>query len=1534
MNGPRRRNVLGRVRPLLLLLLPLCAAGPAGAEGEVRLLTDDAIPRYLSRGQELAKAQQWDKVVDILHRVVIGDPEVFPDVKDDVLRSAVYSEDGRTFYPARELCLRELARLPPDGLRAYRDAHDAEARRLFEAAEATPGIEDRLVAYAKVHDSFLPSSVGDDALEKAGDLNLQLGRFYEALSLYRRLVDLYPKDTDRDVPLVLAKASYCAARIGDAEQLTALLDRLTSEYADATVTVEGKPVPVSGIKELPIFKRGGGPPSRGTDWPMAGGNLARSRAAADLPEDLPRLPFWSFPLAERDTRLAAEGKEWSVFVHDRQPSPDPVIPSDVNVRTYLAPYPTIFPIVHDGLLLYKDGRDVVARRAGSGVLVHLIQPAEQPRTLSDARDPSYRCPLDEIRPGTQDAVKDSGVIEAIYEYFDYGAASLFVSRGRIFTIDWRGAPQELRGEAPLIRNQPNSLVCYTRADGKAMWGWDELSYSVAVRSNPAVFEGWQRDLQLHRTASFLGPGLGSGGLVYTLAAERESDEPGTVSLWAFDAATGLVRFRTVLHYDDEVARHLPRGAALALAGGTVFAATQAGVVAAVDALPPGQVKWITRYDRDFEGVQGGRRGFRAGHIKQTFAFGDPVVAEGKVVVAPADADEVLALDTETGRVVWTIPKQAVSLAAYIVGAKDGVLYLGGDKVYAIDLAKGEILWQTPLDASCFGRGFVGERYLHIPTQLRNANRSEVERFDLRTGKPASPIPFDVKNLGNLLSFDGRLVAANGREIMCFTTYEAEVARVDAALNRAGADRVELLLERGLLALAGATKRRDQAREDFAKALEAGGEAKNAPVRRYAIQNLFEIARDKNDLGALDEASKVVAPLRDPGQGGDGSMNAYDAQIAYLRAEVLGHLGKGEEALTALEAFVDRYGHMRVVRDGRVVAGTAAGAALRDQLRSESAAFATAFAATVRGRIDAAVTARDIDGLKEILARYGDEPPAEEARFALADLYEQAGRTGDAEAELRGFAHDHPQHPRLAEAHLRLARLYARAGKTDAARRERFDAVSLLDDAQRSENAAIIAEIDAKLAAAEPPTPAPPLRLPLVASSVPLEGAAPVEVAGGLPEGLALFATPQEFLAVEPGGKVRWRADNPSHTGISPGPDGEPSTATVAAMVAAARFAVRRGDDVILGDVSGLMRINATTGEVHWRYPAKETQAREQGQAAIDLLRKDLRDAAATGFALRDHPLPSYLLTDWVIVRVDPTAGVEGIHPSTGTWVWNVPDTAGHVAVGPPVSFGDTVVVGFAKPGQVRIFQAADSAMIAVLDRTVLLAPPVVDPLGRLFVTSSAEAAGANGQVEMLDLRSPETRRRFPVATGNAAVLYADGKTLVYHDGAVGTENLHFVDLAGGKETAVRGPDLLRAYERIEGAPGVFVLTHNPGLEDEGARLFRIDPKAAEVLEYDFREKAAAFARPVLTEHHIAVASVLARGAHLRLFDRQASSASRGAQPLFVDPTGKETAEMDLFASSAARFSAGIGVATAGEGLVVGHPWGVSRFSAPPEKKGD
>ena len=270
----------------------------------------------------------------LFRSVLEEDPQVFPDLPPDALKSLVYSDDGLLFRPARELCLRKLTVLPDDGIKAYRTAYDRTALKRLEAADAVPELAERLVLYAEVYDRYFISSYGDDALERAADVLLDLGRFYEALHLYRRLANHYPADTDRNMPLVLTKAAYCAARTSDTKTRDGLLSQLVSRFPRARVLVEGEPVPAAQLASHPLLQASEGSIAEvGTDeWPVAGGDRANARVSDDLQREIPRTPLWRKQLRERDARfeldqsyddLGPANTRWTIAARDRAPGATP-----------------------------------------------------------------------------------------------------------------------------------------------------------------------------------------------------------------------------------------------------------------------------------------------------------------------------------------------------------------------------------------------------------------------------------------------------------------------------------------------------------------------------------------------------------------------------------------------------------------------------------------------------------------------------------------------------------------------------------------------------------------------------------------------------------------------------------------------------------------------------------------------------------------------------------------------------------------------------------------------------------------------------------------------------------------------------------------------------------------------------------------------------------------------------------------------------------------------------------------------------------
>ncbi|MGH7161929.1 MAG: PQQ-binding-like beta-propeller repeat protein, partial [Planctomycetota bacterium] len=335
-------------------------------------------------------------------------------------------------------------------------------------------------------------------------------------------------------------------------------------------------------------------------------------------------------------------------------------------------------------------------------------------------DPKFLYRLGAVRPGTHPPdAPNAAFHEEIYRWFDYGGNSVVAAGGKLAVVENRRPPAHLLGLGPDAGEWRNLLVAYDAASGKTLWGWDKFPFGVPADAGEGEGERRREDYENHARAVFLGPGVAWGGRLYTLV--NESGRDAAVSLWAFDLRDGSVAFRTPIHYPDETRSRLPSDACIAAAGGTVYALTHSGIVAAIDARPPGRVRWIRRYTRGFAG-SGEERA-----VEQSFAINDPVVTGGKLLVAAADAREVFALDAETGALLWSVDRSKdLGGVAHVVGVSQGTLVLAGTKLVGLDVDRGTKRWNpVALRGVPDGRGFVGERCAYVPAARTAPGRAEV-----------------------------------------------------------------------------------------------------------------------------------------------------------------------------------------------------------------------------------------------------------------------------------------------------------------------------------------------------------------------------------------------------------------------------------------------------------------------------------------------------------------------------------------------------------------------------------------------------------------------------------------------------------------------------------------------------------------------------------------------------------------------------------------------------------------------------------------
>ncbi|MHC4452008.1 MAG: outer membrane protein assembly factor BamB family protein, partial [Planctomycetota bacterium] len=1156
------------------------------------------------------------------------------------------------------------------------------------------------------------------------------------------------------------KAAYCAARIGDRDTRDDMLERLAAEAPGRRVLVEGKRIAIEDLPNHPVMAVIGAIDMGGADdWPMAGGNATRSRLAEDLPADLPRRPFWRHSLQERDSRFVATIGSWMRRVHDREQAVAPAHPEDFLGT---AQYPTVRPVVLDDVLFFKDYVELVSRRVASGELAWKLARHRLPRANQLLRHRTH-LPVSLVRPATDGDPTSASRFESVYRWYDYGGNDVVVTAEQIVVTSTTRAPTQLI--SPGAKAPPNTLEVHAQSGDGLRWGWDPNGDLMAesLYTDPVRREQWKKDHGMHRYAYFRGPGVVSGGILYTIVEERDGpkDKPGGIAVWALRMRDGQVLYRTQLHHHDDILSQLPTDACISVAGAVVYVLTNAGVLAAVDALPPGRIRWIRRYPRSVPPRSRGAR--KKVHI--VYAYNEPVIAGGKVVIMAPDSKRVQAIDAETGRLAWELEPRDLGEVRHIVGVRGQTLVLAGSSITAVDLQRGKVKWSHETlgenSGLPYGRGFLSDKIAYVPSvswaQRRPDGSSFVYRFEIESGKRLERYRFDVPRLGNIICLGGRLIACNEDEVLCFTTAERELKQLGARIEKGEESKSPLLLERALVRLKADPGDRANALADLraARAEDPNG----LEVRWRMIDLLIEQAQAEKSVEPLVEARQVAVSLRSmqDRQPQEQRRRPYEAQIDFIETGILAEAAQAERAVEQLQAFVEKYAREEVIVKGRILKVPAAARELRTKLMANTA-FRAAFAKVVRARIETAAKARNKNALAIISEQFGSQTPAEEAWFALARLHIEDNEPGKAEEALRTVLRDFPNHPRRAEAHLRLAILLAKGRLLVDARAERDRGLAELDADGRTRYAAEIAEITKLLPEEEARQPRPTLELPLRTETFePVKGT-PIPVHGVAPKamkGYTIVANGAAFAAVGPKGVVKWKATNVAGAALNPGPAGEASTIAVAAALANARFARWVEGDLLIGDVMGVMRINAATGDPVWSQPGKGVEASQSADRAIAELRKLLATLARTGHLNRVSPLPAHLIRGDMIVRVHPAEGVFAYSLETGAVLWKDTDATGAMP-GKPSLVGQLMAVGRSQPGAIDIFDLGSGKRVRRLQAPskVVLASPLLDRLGRVYLVTGSDAAARQASFHVIDARDGSSLLENPIEVHSryAAVL--------------------------------------------------------------------------------------------------------------------------------------------------------------------------------------
>ncbi|MDA1264161.1 MAG: PQQ-binding-like beta-propeller repeat protein [Planctomycetota bacterium] len=314
-------------------------------------------------------------------------------------------------------------------------------------------------------------------------------------------------------------------------------------------------------------------------------------------------------------------------------------------------------------------------------------------------------------------------------------------------------------------------------------------------------------------------------------------------------------------------------------GDRLLMQTQLGTVACLD-LFTGEVIWHAIYDQIL--FSAGSY-YSPGNLRSLWRTAPPVVVGSTVIAAPFDSDEMLAIDLDTGTVLWTMDHDEVVKLAMgttrlgsvdaLLGADERRVYLGGRRVVALEAPGGlasepprRRAWAYPAEPSEYItngglRPVVGDDRIYVPHMDRLAV------LDRRSGKQVEGLTWS-SNPGNLLLSEGTLFTLSGYGLNGYFEWDAMVRRARSELAKAPTDpraigNVSLLLyKRGLSRIAAGDYRRARNHLEDARRVVEGHQDRHPDLRATLHRILRAEGRNLRLAADPTEALRRLRKARD------------------------------------------------------------------------------------------------------------------------------------------------------------------------------------------------------------------------------------------------------------------------------------------------------------------------------------------------------------------------------------------------------------------------------------------------------------------------------------------------------------------------------------------------------------------------------------------------------------------------------------------------------------------------------------------------
>ncbi|MEX0701939.1 MAG: PQQ-binding-like beta-propeller repeat protein, partial [Planctomycetales bacterium] len=922
-------------------------------DGQRMFVEDRTMTRRMRIAQRLLQEGSAAEGLDLLQRI-LDHPEDFPFNPQEGDRSH--------FRSLKAEAASIIAALPAEQRKLYEQQAGSAARRILKEAVAAGSVRQ----LEEVARRFFHTEAGYEAADRLGTHLLDRAEPLAAALHFDRLRKI-PQAAEGREPMLSLKAALCWARAGFPEESRAALVDAKHRAPRDRIVVGERTLSLFGDDEQALAwlaAEFGGQRKLDTpadaDWPLFRGNAARAAAVASASPIWE--PQWQVSTITRPRGLggnwppASAADEFAAALRKQL---------ETRRQSGALTIPAVHPLVVGDVVVYRTPSNLRAVDFATG---KSLWETEIDRTYQKILEGKEDQPNPQVYGYAQaQNPRDAFLGQRVWDDLTAGTLS---SDGRyVFAVEGlgyvNGIPQLQmlnRAGVELPTKDFNKLMAFDAATGKLKWEIGGQPGEAAIESAGAFF---------------LGPPLPLGGRLYCLVQDREE-----VRLQVLDPATGRSEWSQLIAVPGSSIQHPVRrtaGVSPSYHDGVLICPTGSGAVVAID---PGRrtLMWAYRYESNVPQNSGD---VNALFLRQQMLQGQTAtnddesrwidcvatIAEGKVLLAPRDSDELHCLSLADGQPLWAKPRprqQGLYLAAVFEGK--GVV-VGRTQVEAFRLADGSPAWEEPVPIPLpAGRGVRSGEFYHVPLTT-----GELATLDLRDGQllARSPCPAGVVP-GNLIAARGAIVSQTADSLLRLESLDVQRARILASLDK-DPDDAEALGLRGSLALHEGDEERGLA--DLRRAVR-GGAAPRA--RQLLVATLLEGLR--HDFAAYrDSAEEIRELVEDPRQ---------RSQFLRLHAAGLHKVGEQEKAFQEYLQMagpetgspeLERLNVAQSVRSDRWV---------RPRIAAVHAAAAPAVRAQMNELLEAELAkAREAEGpdrLRRFLECFRDTPSADEARWELVE----------------------------------------------------------------------------------------------------------------------------------------------------------------------------------------------------------------------------------------------------------------------------------------------------------------------------------------------------------------------------------------------------------------------------------------------------------------------------------------------------------------------------------------------------------------------